>query len=240
MRVVIFEDEQYTAERLQKLLKRYSSDIQVLQVIPSVKEGIAWLSENPQPELIFMDIRLSDGSCFELFEAVKLRAPIIFTTAYDEYALRAFQVYALDYLVKPIDFQDLKRALEKYEQWVSQPAAPIVTQEKKRFLIKIGEQYRWIPVEEIAYFHALNGAVWLVTNQGKRYPLENSLDRIEQQLNPQVFFRLNRQFLSRIESIDQIHSFFNSRLKVVLQPKNEERVLVSRERVGLFKAWLDR
>jgi DNA-binding LytR/AlgR family response regulator len=240
MRVVIFEDEQYTAERLQKLLKRYSSDIQVLQVIPSVKEGIAWFSENPQPELIFMDIRLSDGSCFELFEAVKLRAPIIFTTAYDEYALRAFQVYALDYLVKPIDFQDLKRALEKYEQWASQPQTPLETQEKKRFLIKIGEQYRWIPVEEIAYFHALNGAVWLVTDQGKRYPLENSLDRIEQQLNPQVFFRLNRQFLSRIESIEQIHSFFNSRLKVILQPKNEERVLVSRERVGLFKAWLDK
>jgi DNA-binding LytR/AlgR family response regulator len=155
-----------------------------------------------------MDIRLSDGSCFELFEAVKLRAPIIFTTAYDEYALRAFQVYALDYLVKPIDFQDLKRALEKYEQWASQPQTPLETQEKKRFLIKIGEQYRWIPVEEIAYFHALNGAVWLVTDQGKRYPLENSLDRIEQQLNPQVFFRLNRQFLSRIESIEQIHSFF--------------------------------
>lgn len=239
MKVLIFEDEQYSAERLEKLLKRYRPDIEVLATIPSVEEGIQWLSEHAQPELIFMDIRLSDGSCFELFDEVNLQAPIVFTTAYDEYALRAFQVHAIDYLVKPIDFQDLKRAIHKFESWIQQPGKD-VSQEKKRFLIKIGEQYRWIPVDEIAYFHALQGAVWLVTLEGKRYPLDHSIDHIEQQLNPQIFFRINRQFLARIEAIDQIHSFFNSRLKIMLQPKIEEQVLVSRERVGLFKAWLDR
>ncbi len=239
MKVLIFEDEALTAERLEKLLKRYRADIECLAVIPSVEEGIAWLSQNPQPELIFMDIRLSDGSCFELFEAVKLTAPVIFTTAYDEYALRAFQVYAVDYLVKPIDFQDLKRAMEKYEAWLQQAHQPVV-QEKQRFLIKIGEQYKWIPVGEIAYFHHSNEAAWLVSKQGKRYPMDSSLDQIEKQLNPQHFFRLNRQFIARLEAIEQIHSFFNSRLKIMLQPTVEEQILVSRERVGLFKAWLDR
>lgn len=246
MKVLIFEDEKLNAERLAELIKKYDSSIEILAVLASVKQGIAWLAENPAPELIFMDIRLTDGLSFELFEKVNIDIPVIFTTAYDEYAIRAFKVNSVDYLVKPIDFIELKAAIDKYKKvrpLLSRDFIQAILEQsnqkyKNRFLIKIGDQLRHIECRDIAYLIFEDGLVMAVTRGKSALPMDYSLDHLEQLLNPTDFFRLNRKVIARIDAIGKINSYFNGRLKIELLPSVDEDIIVSRERVGKFKEWM--
>jgi DNA-binding LytR/AlgR family response regulator len=250
--VLIFEDESLSAEHLVKLICRYDSTIELQGIIESVKQGVEWFSSHPHPDLLLMDIQLSDGPCFDLFKQVRLEIPVIFTTAYNEYALQAFKVNSVDYLLKPIDFQDLRMAFEKFrkqhknviqnqEQLYEQLYSRLIqaSQYKKRLLIKVGEQLKQVNVEDIAYFLFNEGMCWAVTFAKNKLPIDYSLDELEQMLDPKLFFRINRKFLVKPEAIEKIHTYFNNRLKIQLRPDPEVEVLVSRERVPDFKYWLD-
>jgi two-component system response regulator LytT len=251
MKVIIFEDEKLTAERLIQLLGKYDPTIDVIDTIESVAGGINWFNQNPDPDLIFMDIRLSDGSCFEFFNNLDIEVPIIFTTAYDEYAIRAFQVNSVDYLLKPIEYDKLDRALKKFEKLSQKneqlnPAVykevyeQIMNKYKKRFLVKIGDQLKQVPTSSISYFFFDSGLVNLVNKEGKIFLLEDSLDKIESFVDPDEFFRINRKFLIHIDSISKISTYFNSRLKLNIVPLPAEDTIVSRNRVQAFKNWLDK
>lgn len=251
MEVLIFEDEELTAERLTHLLRRYDPEIKVLDILESVKKGISWFEENKVPQLIFMDIQLTDGPCFELFEQVRIETPIIFTTAYDEYAIKAFKLNSIDYLLKPIDFKELSAAIDKFKKLHdNQPKVDSSTYDelltnfstsyKMRFMVKIGDQLKYVNSKDIAYFMSSEGLVNLCTHNGKSLPLEYSLDHLDEMLDPAYFYRINRKFIINIESIEKIHSYFNSRLKLILKPLPEIDVIISRERVASFKKWLNR
>lgn len=251
MKILIFEDERLTADRLIQLITRYNSKIEVLDVLQSVKQGVKWFSDNPPPEIIFMDIHLSDGSCFELFEKINLETPIIFTTAYDQYAIEAFKVNSVDYLVKPINFKKLRIAVDKYERLkqLNQNINPEVYNDiaqqltkthKKRFLIKVGDQLKQIKSKDISYFYFEEGLVFVVTNTNNKYPIDYSLEQLENILDPEMFYRINRKFIVGSDSILKIHSYFNSRLKLMLTPSYEQDVIVSRDKVKGFKEWLNR
>lgn len=251
MKVLIFEDEKHTASRLIQLLEKYSNDVEVLGVIGSVQEGIEWYANNPAPDLVFQDILLNDGNCFEIFEKVKVDVPVIFTTAFNEYALQSFKVNSIDYIVKPYDFEDIKSALDKYKGMREVFLLPekellkdiISTQKpeiKKRFLVKIGDRYRSIKSEHIAWFVFDEGVVFAFTFENSRFPVSHSIDQLSGLLNPDNFFRVNRKYLLNFESINNIHTWFNSRLKLEILPKPDEDIIVSRERVKEFKMWLDR
>ncbi len=252
LKVLIFEDESLSAEHLMNLINRYDPSVELLGIIESVKKGVEWFSNNQHPDLILMDIQLSDGSCFDLFKQVSLEIPVIFTTAYNEYAIQAFKVNSIDYLLKPIEFQDLKLAFEKfgkqqrvylpnpkllYEQIYTQLLQP--KQYKKRLLLKLGEQLKQVLVEDVAFFVFEEGMCWAVTFAKNRLPVDNSLDELEQMLDPKAFFRINRKFIVNPNSIEKIHTYFNNRLKLQLRPNPETEVLVSRERVADFKNWLN-
>jgi len=252
LRVLIFEDESLSAEHLVKLICRYDPTIELQGIIESVKKGVEWFSSHPHPDLLLMDIQLSDGPCFDLFKQVRLEIPVIFTTAYNEYAIQAFKVNSVDYLLKPIDFQDLRIAFEKFrkqhnnviqnkEQLYEQLYSRLIqaSQYKKRLLIKVGEQLKQVNVEDIAYFLFNEGMCWAVTFAKNKLPIDYSLDELEQMLDPKLFFRINRKFLVKPEAIEKIHTYFNNRLKIQLRPDPEVEVLVSRERVPDFKYWLD-
>lgn len=246
MKILIFEDEKLTAERLIALLKCYDSSVEILAIIDSVRSGIEWFIQNKPPDLIFMDIRLSDGLSFELFEKVNIEVPVIFTTAYDEYAIRAFKVNSVDYLVKPYDFKELKNAVDKFRKhqhnysWAKMSS--FINQHeigyKNRFLVKIGDQYKHISSDEIAYFVADEGMVDVITNNKTAYPVDISLDKLEKQLNPAMFFRLNRKYIVNINAVTKIHTYFNGRLKLELKPQPVESVIVSRDKAAKFKEWM--
>lgn len=252
LKVLIFEDEGLSAEHLVKLIGQYDPSIELLGIIESVKQGIEWFSNHQHPDVLLMDIQLSDGSCFDLFKQIRLEIPVIFTTAYNEYAIQAFKVNSVDYLLKPIDYQDLKLAFEKfrkqqkihvpnteqlYEQLYSRLVQP--KQYKKRLLIKIGEQLKQVVVDDIAFFQFEEGMCWAITLGKNRMPVDYSLDELEQMLDPKMFFRINRKFIVNPDSIEKIHTYFNNRLKLQLRPDPETEVLVSRERVSDFKNWLN-
>lgn len=249
MKCLIIEDEFPAAERLRALLAKVAPQAEVLAVVESVAAGQAWLRAQPAPDLIFSDIHLSDGLSFSIFEAVPVQVPVIFTTAYDAYAIKAFQVNSIDYLLKPVTLASLQAAVAKYEagQQVSAgrlrdlieamaPAAEPVY--KRRFLVEARDQL--IPVEEmdIAYFTTAHEVVYLMRRDGQRYPVDYTLDQLEQKLDPARFFRANRQFICHLEGIDRIHPFFNGKLKLVLRPAAGE-VIVSREKARAFRQWLE-
>ncbi|MFO7658655.1 MAG: LytTR family DNA-binding domain-containing protein [Bacteroidales bacterium] len=246
MNILIFEDERLNAERLAELVKRYDYSIAISAVIDSVRHGVEWFTHNAPPDLILMDIRLADGLSFELFEKVNIESPVIFTTAYDEYAIKAFKVNSVDYLVKPIDFNELKTAIDKYKKFKKPlPAAFIESvsgrlneQYKKRFLIKIGDQLKHVQTADIAYFIFEDGMVMAVTKGKSSLPMDYSLDQLEQMLDPQDFFRLNRKVIANINAIARIHAYFNGRLKIELNPPVKEDIIVSREKTGKFKEWM--
>jgi DNA-binding LytR/AlgR family response regulator len=246
MKVLIFEDEKLNAERLVELIKRYDPSTEVTAILESVKQGIEWLTKNPSPELIFMDIRLTDGLSFELFEKMNIEIPVIFTTAYDEYAIRAFKVNSVDYIVKPVDFSELKAAIDKFRklkpllsrEFIQNILEHSNTKYKNRFLVKVGDQLRHIECSDIAYFMFEDGLVMAVTKGKSSLPMDYSLDHLEQLLNPSDYFRLNRKIIARINSIAKIHSYFNGRLKIELIPTVDKDIIVSRERVGRFKEWM--
>jgi len=251
MKVLLFEDEKYTATRLIQLLEKYSKEIEVLGVIGSVSEGIEWYKNNPAPDLVFQDILLNDGNCFEIFEKVKVDVPVIFTTAYNEYALESFKLNSIDYIVKPYDFDDIKKALDKFErlrelfllpekELLKDIILPNAKQVKKRFIVKLGDRYRSVKSEDIAWFMFDEGVTFAYTFDQARFPVNYSIDKLSDVLNSDDFFRVNRKYMLNFECIKNIHTWFNSRLKIDVKPKMDEDIIVSRERVSDFKLWLDR
>lgn len=248
MRIVIFEDEMHNAERLTQLLHKCDPDISVVAVISSVEEGIRWLEQQQPVDLMLMDIQLSDGNCFEIFSKTKVRTPIIFTTAYDGFALQAFKVNSIDYLLKPIALDDLRNALKKYEQFrpatnytvdISRIAEEFLRRDSTRFIGRINNQLIYVKAKDIAWLQFARGATWATTTANQRVPLDYSLDQIEQLLDRHQFFRINRQFIIQIDAIKKITTYYNSRLILQLAPDVDTDVIISRERVSEFKSWLE-
>ena len=249
MKVLIIEDELPAANRLQSLIKKLRPSASVVEIIDSVSDSIDFLNSNPELDLIFMDIQLADGLSFEIFKHHTLECPVIFTTAYDHYALKAIKVNGLDYLLKPLEEEEFNLALNKFDSTEPRKSFDFLTvieqlkqgnpEYRSRFLVKLGDQLKMVNVADIAYFYSEAGHVSLVSNTGKTLLIDFTLDQLENELNPSQFFRISRKSIVSIPAITQIHSYFNSRLKLELTPKMDEETIVSRERVQAFKAWLD-
>lgn len=252
MRILLIEDEKLAASRLQKLIEAALPGAVVEGPLPSVKKAVEWFNHNPPPALAFFDIQLADGLSFEIFEQTTVDCPIIFTTAYDEYAIKAFKVNSIDYLLKPIQAAALGQAVEKFKAMVQPNPQPsfdpgmlkkmllqLNKQYKSRFVVKIGEQIHAIPVEDVLYFFSEEKITFLVTKQSKRYIIDYALDHVEQMVDPALFFRTNRKFLVGFRAIQQIIAYSGSRLKLNLLQADGTEVLVSREKVAPFKEWLD-
>ncbi len=247
MKILLIEDELPAAKQLTKLLLAHTPTFQIIETLDSVESAVRWLRHFPAPDLIFMDIQIADGLSFDIFRQVNVTAPVVFTTAFDQYAVQAFKVNAIDYLLKPIDPEDLGRALEKIEQQRLKPAAfdyatvaRLFVKEpfKERFLVKIGQQLTFVATSDIAYFQSADGLTQAFTSAGKKYFVENTLEELERLLDPRDFFRVSRGLMVRLQSIQKIHSHLNGRLKLELMPAFTGDVFVSRERVGEFKIWL--
>jgi DNA-binding LytR/AlgR family response regulator len=252
MNTIIIEDEPLAAERLQLLLHQYDDSIRVLKVMDSVEEATNWLKNNAAPDFMLLDIHLSDGYGFDIFKNTEVVSPVIFTTAYDQYALDAFKVLSVDYLLKPVTADLLAQALQKLKTLKSSTSVPIDYQQlvqymgqsasayKSRFLGKVGQKLFFIDSSDIAYFLADNKIVYLYSLDGNRYIVEHKLENLEQVLNPKEFFRVNRSMIVKAAAIDQVKPYLNSRLKIILKPGiQQDEVIVSRERVSDFKVWAD-
>ena len=251
MNVIIIEDEKPSARRLQRMLK--ALDVEAETLLHSVEESIEWFQNNPHPDLIFLDIQLSDGLSFEIFEAIDVKSAIIFTTAYDEYALQAFKLNSIDYLLKPIDEDELKVAINQYKGTTQQQKAvtldfndikkllvnPIEREYKKRFSVKVGQHLKLINIEDIECIYSENKGTYAYTVEGRNYLLDQTLDQLEDELEPHVFYRISRKFYVNINAIKDIISYTNSRLQIKLNHYNEQDVIVARERVKDFKSWLE-
>ena len=248
MNVLIIEDEPLAAQALAALLARLRPATRLLASLGSVEEAVKWLRAQPAPDLLFCDIHLSDGNSFDIFRQVAVGAPVIFTTAYDAYAIQAFQVNSVDYLLKPLQATQVERALQKYESLnpATRPAAVenvqrlVHTTPRSRFLVKTGTAWKAVPVEQVAYFLAEEGVVFLVTHPGKRFLLSDTLDQLEGQLDAQNFFRINRQVILSIGAVLEIRPYFKGRLVLqVAPPIAGEALVVSAGRAPAFKQWLD-
>jgi len=249
MKILIIEDERQAANRLVRLIEGYFENPEIIQNIDSVKKALAWFAANPSPDLIFCDIQLADGISFEIFEKVKLSTAIIFTTAYDQYAIKAFQVNAIDYLLKPVDPLELERAIKKFKanqirpnldiEAIKEMLIPKSLAFKSRFLVKFGEKIQSITIEEVVFFFSTERVTFLQTKEGKQFVLDQTLEQVEHQVDPSLFFRLNRKYLCSFPSISDIFTYSNSRLKVKLRDCSDEDILVSREKMADFKTWLD-
>ena len=252
MNVIIIEDEDLAAWGLQSKLPRVDPSIEILAVLDSVKSAVAWLETNPMPDLAFFDIQLADGLSFEIFERVKVTCPVIFTTAYDAYALKAFKVNSVDYLLKPVSQEDLAQALSKLRQLRGAPSVneDLIRQmiqtmrpnrPKSRFMVKIGEHLSSIDAQDIDFFFGENKIVWLRHRNGRKYIIDYTLEQLENLLDSELFFRLNRQYITSLQAIRDAVAYSNSRLKIMLKdPMNDEDVLISREKVEAFKEWMGR
>jgi two-component system response regulator LytT len=250
MNVIIIEDEKPAARLLQRKLNKLG--IEAGTMLHSVEEAIEWFKNNPHPHLIFLDIQLSDGLSFEIFDAVQIKSAIIFTTAYDEYALRAFKLNSIDYLLKPIDEDDLELAVKKYRERLPQQqnlsldfeqikrmlVNPAEKAYKKRFTIKMGQHLKMINVEDAECFYSENKGTYIHTKDNRDYLLESTLEQLENELDPAKFYRVSRKFIVSIDAIKDIVVYTNSRLKVILPTYKEDEVIVSRERVNDFREWL--
>ena len=251
MNVIIIEDEKPAARRLNRMLSALS--IEVKTMLHSVEESINWFQNNKHPDLIFLDIQLSDGLSFEIFEEIQVKSAIIFTTAYDEYALKAFKLNSIDYLLKPLDEDELKSAVDKFKDNQTKQSDvkvniddirkllinPVDRKFKKRFTMKVGQHIKIIHVDEIECFYSENKATYIHTNSNRNYLIDDSLEHWQEQLNPENFFRVNRTFIVHINAIKDIVSYTNSRLQLILQSYAEAEIIVSRERVKDFKNWID-
>jgi two-component system response regulator LytT len=250
MKILIVEDENAAARRLEKLVAEVAPEAIVLDRLDSVETTVLWLQNNPQPDLILLDIHLADGSSFEIFDYVQVACPVIFTTAYDEYALRAFKVNAVDYLLKPIKTNELEAALEKYRRLFHAAApdyAPLLdmlrkqegTRYLRRMLIRFSNSIKLVDMSDAAYFYTKDKITFLVTRStGKRFPVDYPLDKLENLLDPAVFFRINRQFIINVAAIREMHPYSKSRVKVVLEHATDQDTIVSTERSAEFKKWL--
>lgn len=247
MKVVIIEDEFFSAEKLSNQLQKLDPSIQILAILPSVETGLAWFKSHPEPDLIFSDIQLEDQESFELFRQLPIEAPIIYTTAFDHYALQAFKQNSIDYLLKPIDIEDLRIALKKYQNLEYRMLKKGLTfypdkskeEAKERFLVKRGSQLVVVKASEVAYFKSDQKLTFLITFTNQKYIVEQTLDQLTEQVDAKKFNRISRNRLVSFDSILKIHPHFNGRLKLELNPPEDEEVFVSRERVQAFKEWLD-
>lgn len=251
MQAVIIEDEKPSARRLNRMLN--GLNLEVITMLHSVKEAVDWFKNNEHPELIFLDIQLSDGLSFEIFENVEIKSAIIFTTAYDEYALKAFKLNSVDYLLKPIDDEELHDAIQKYESNKAKNKPNFLNAEdiqrmfqqsykndyKKRFTIQIGQHLKIIEINEVCCFYSENKGTYLHTETDRSYLLDYSLERLEKDLDPEKFFKISRKFIVNLSAIKDIVSYSNLRLEVKLNCFNKHQLIVSRERVKLFKEWLE-
>jgi DNA-binding LytR/AlgR family response regulator len=253
MTILVIEDEPNASDLLVRLIKKIKPTAICLDGFDSVKRSIKWLSDNPQPDLIFMDIQLADGLSFLIFEHVEIKCPVIFTTAYDEYALRAFKVNSIDYILKPVDEASLQLAFDKYFHLI-QIGAPtensmehihaalhlLTKKYKERFVIKTGDHLKSIATSDILFFFSLEKTTFAQTNDGRKHILDFTLEQLESNLAPESFFRINRKYFIHISSILEMTSFTNSRLKIKLKNSDDKDIVVARERVQEFKNWLDR
>ncbi len=251
MTTIIIEDEKPAARLLQRKLEKLNISAQTL--LHSVEESLKWFVENEHPDLIFLDIQLSDGLSFEIFEKINIKSAVIFTTAYDEYALKAFKLNSIDYLLKPIDEDDLEAAINKFrsrapkqesiqmdfDQIKRMLSNPFEKSYKKRFTVKIGQHLKVIGIEEIECFYSENKGTYIHTIDNRNYLIDSTLEILEQDLNPAAFFRVSRKFIVPMKAIKEIVLYSNSRLKVILPTFKEEEVIVSREKVADFKNWLE-
>ncbi|MFT3845746.1 MAG: LytTR family DNA-binding domain-containing protein [Lacibacter sp.] len=247
--VLILEDEEPAAKRLKKLLAETIEETEVLDVLDSISAARKWLSENKQPDLVLADIHLADGTSFELFRQVEVKCPIIFTTAYDEYALQAFKLNSVDYLLKPVKKDELQQAISKFaklsekqvlniDQLLKAVVQSPADKYRQRFIIRYGEHIKTVETKDAAYFYTEARANFLITGDGKRYVIDFNLDQLEQMLNPAVFFRINRQFIISIGSIDEMTAWTKGRVMVKLKPTTKLETIVSTERSPEFKKWL--
>lgn len=280
MNILLIEDEEATARKLQRLLAEVEPSATVVGQLHSVEESVAWLIRQPAPDLILLDIELADGQSFEIFNQVTVTSPIIFTTAYDEYAIRAFRVNSIDYLLKPIKEADLRKALDKLRtmkealsnqsdslrmalasllhQWqptrdtasrmetpsILGPDYPVRNHPaerrpgRERFLVRQGQRLFSVPIHQIAYFFSRNKMTFLQAADGHEWLIDYTMDEVEQMLDPQRFFRVNRQIIAELRAIERVNLYFNGKLKISLQPTFQEEVLVSRDKAGALRRWL--
>ena len=250
MKVLIVEDEVAAARRLIKMLGSLESDISILATTDSISTTVDWLSANPEPEMIFMDIHLADGSSFKIFEKIRVTCPIIFTTAYDQYAIQAFKVNSIDYLLKPIKADDLRFSLRKYNESRSTVRGLDVealikelkkpkTNYQQRFIVQFADKIKAVEVENIAYFMAMDKGVYIVTFEDQHYSIDYTLEKLEGVLNPKSFFRVNRKFLISFRTIKNMYSYSKSRIKLDITPCPATEVIVTYDRTAGFKEWLN-
>jgi two-component system, LytTR family, response regulator LytT len=249
MNVVIIEDEAPAYRRLLKLIHECDSAIQVAGIIHSVKSGLEWFTTNPEPDLIFSDIQLADDLSFRIFKELNIQTPVIFTTAYDEYAISAFKFHSIDYLLKPIKTEELEQSIAKYKTLQKrQPGNDFKLILKKfeeknyrtRFLVYVGDCLIPIDCEDVAYAASEDGVTMLVVTSGKRYFINESLDQLEKDLNPKQFFRANRQFLISIKAVEKIHNYGLQKLKLSIRPPTDQEIIISKLKATRFKNWLNK
>lgn len=257
MNILIVEDEDLAVKKLKKTLLSVDESANVVGEADSIKTTVNWLETNPSPDLILMDIELADGQSFEIFNRVQVKSPVIFITSYDEYALKAFKVNSVDYLLKPVQKEDLQAALEKYRQMremytVEKEASPIsidalvkelqqklqTKEYRKRFLVKHGQKLVSVDVEEIAYFFSDGRLNFFKTNDNRKFVVDYTMDELNDMLDPDKFFRISRSFFISVDSVAQIHDYFGNRLILQLKPETDKEAIVSREKVSDFKTWL--
>ncbi|MFN8347919.1 MAG: LytTR family DNA-binding domain-containing protein [Spirosomataceae bacterium] len=254
MKALIIEDEYPAAERLTKLIRKADAEMEIIGVLDSIEAAKRWFSVHPAPDLIFSDIQLSDGLSFIIFEEENIKSPIIFTTSYDEYAIKAFKVKSIDYLLKPIKPDELAAAIEKFKETQAAFSSTEYTLKiqslldnlsvpgrkyKTRFLVPQQDQLLPIPQEQIAYFYTANELVCLVRNDNRQFLVDYTLEELEKLLNPACFFRLNRQYIAALPAVRKIHTHFNGKLKLELTPEPSHEILISREKAPLFKDWME-
>lgn len=248
MKVLIVEDEKIAAERLKKMILELYPASEIVGMPVSVKSTVEWIRSHPAPDVILMDINLADGQSFEIFSHVDVRTPIVFTTAYDEHALKAFKVSSIDYLLKPIKLEELKRAFSKLHSFNEENTRQIESMLKKfsfqsrdyqkRIVIRYGDTIKMVEVNDVAYFYTEDKINYLCTRDNLRYPVDYNLDELDNMLDPSEFFRINRQFIVNIHAIDKMLAWSKSRVKVILRPPSKEDTIVSTERSPHFKTWL--
>ncbi len=251
MKAIIIEDEKPAARRLNRLLD--DLNVEVSTLLHSVEESIDWFQNNPHPDLIFLDIQLSDGLSFEIFDVITIKSAIIFTTAFDEYALQAFKLNSIDYLLKPIDDEELEKAVKQYRDLMPEKERisvdfddikkllvnPLEREYKKRFTAKVGQHLKIINADEVECFYSENKGTYAATLEGRNYLLDTTLENLEEELSPKLFFRVSRKFYVNINHIKDIVSYTNSRLQIKMNTFKEQEIIVSRERVKDFKLWLE-
>ena len=249
MKAIIFEDETRAANHLERLLARVAPEISVIAKLESVRDAVKYLQNNPEPELIFSDIQLADGLSFEIFKQVEVSCPIIFTTAYDHYAIEAFKTNGIDYLLKPVEEERLRQAIEKAKHFspglvlekllaMNRPATEKAY--KSRFMVKVGDKIKSVPVEEILVFYSQEKATFVRTSHAHTYCIDYALDQLEPMLDPEKYFRINRKYIVAIEACTNILAWTNSRLRLKIDGIDDSDIIVARERVVEFKNWLDR